>query len=262
MDKWGEESPSPERAEVADAAPLDVAAPEPQGSPVGRRVVLGMLGLGTLGVVFGKQLQDVQSKVLEPITKNDPTGLSDLIPDANRFRYYSITGSEPSRTAADYTLQIDGLVDRPATFSLADLQSMKQTTIVKDFQCVTGWRVLQVHWSGVALPDLLDHVGVKPQGKALTFTSFDGAYTESLTLDQARRRDVLVALTMLGGPVSRDHGGPVRLYVAPMYGYKSIKWLQSIVLAPEVVPGYWEENGYDVDAWIGKSNGRSDAPVT
>ena len=118
MDKWGEESPSPERAEVADAAPLDAAAPEPQGSPVGRRVVLGMLGLGTLGVVFGKQLQDVQSKVLEPITKNDPTGLSDLIPDANRFRYYSITGSEPSRTATDYTLQIDGLVDRPATFSL------------------------------------------------------------------------------------------------------------------------------------------------
>jgi len=262
MDKWGEESPSPERAEVADAAPLDVAAPEPQGSPVGRRVVLSMLGLGTLGVVFGKQLQDVQSKVLEPITKNDPTGLSDLIPDANRFRYYSITGSEPSRTATDYTLQIDGLVDRPATFSLADLRSMKQTNIVKDFQCVTGWRVLQVHWSGVALPDLLDHVGVKPEGKALTFTSFDGAYTESLTLDQARRRDVLVALTMLGAPVSRDHGGPVRLYVAPMYGYKSCKWLGGITVVDSVVPGYWENNGYDVDAWVGKSNGRSDDAPT
>jgi DMSO/TMAO reductase YedYZ molybdopterin-dependent catalytic subunit len=238
MDTSSEQSPpTGANPETADAAP-DTA-----GSPVGRRVVLGMLGLGTLGVVFGKQLQNVQSTVLDPVTKKDPTGILSLIPDGNRFRYYSITDSEPSRTAADYTLQVDGLVDRPTTFSLADLRSMKQTRIVKDFQCVTGWRVLQVHWSGVALPDLLDHVGVQAQGKAL-------------------RRDVLVALDMLGAPVTRDHGGPVRLYVAPMYGYKSCKWLGGISVVDSVVPGFWENNGYDVDAWVGKSNGRSDDAPT
>jgi DMSO/TMAO reductase YedYZ molybdopterin-dependent catalytic subunit len=166
------------------------------------------------------------------------------------------------RTAANYTLKISGLVDRPTTFSLADLQAMKQTTLIKDFQCVTGWRVPQVHWSGVALPDLLNHVGVKSGASALTFVSFDGAYTESLTLDQAKRRDVLVALQMLGGPVSKDHGGPVRLYVAPMYGYKSCKWLGEIHLVNSVVPGYWEDLGYDVDAWVGKSNGRDDDAPT
>ena len=67
---------------------------------------------------------------------------------------------------------------------------------------------------------------------------------------------------MLGAPVTKSHGGPVRLYVAQMYGYKSIKWLGTIELADRVVPGYWENYGYDVDAWIGKSNGRDDAPVT
>jgi DMSO/TMAO reductase YedYZ molybdopterin-dependent catalytic subunit len=87
------------------------------------------------------------------------------------------------------------------------------------------------------------------------FTSFDGEYTESLTLEQARRRDVIVATSMLGGPVSHDHGGPVRMYVAPMYGYKSTKWLGGIELVDKVRPGYWETRGYDVDGWVGHSNG-------
>jgi DMSO/TMAO reductase YedYZ molybdopterin-dependent catalytic subunit len=66
---------------------------------------------------------------------------------------------------------------------------------------------------------------------------------------------------MYGKPVTRAHGGPVRLYVAPMYGYKSLKWLDSIEVVPAVVPGYWERLGYDVDAWIGHSNGRDDEPA-
>lgn len=243
--------------------PASNGEPEPDpGRPIGRRIVLGMLGLGALGIVFGKNVQDVENSLLRPVEERDPTGLSALIPAGNSFRFYSITGDEPQRTSADYALTVDGLVERPGTFTLADLNSLPQTTLVKDFQCVTGWRVPGVHWAGVALPDLLDHVGVANGAKALHFTCFDGSYTESLTLDQARRRDVLVATQMLGGPVSRAHGGPVRLYVAPMYGYKSAKWLSGIKVTSDVIPGFWEENGYDVDAWVGKSNGRSDAPTT
>ena len=71
----------------------------------------------------------------------------------------------------------------------------------------------------------------------------------------------MVAYAMEDKPISQAHGGPVRLYVAPMYGYKSCKWLDGIKVVPKVEPGYWEDLGYDVDAWIGKSNGRSDSPV-
>jgi len=243
------------------AAAAGAGAFEAHGRPIGRRIVLGMLGLGALGVVFGKHLQDAENAVLRPVEEHDPTGLSALIPAGDSFRFYSITGQEPQRSAADYQLTVDGLVERPATFSMADLAALPQTELVEDFQCVTGWRVPGVHWAGVALPDLLDHVGVQTAATALQFSSFDGAYTESLTLDQARRRDVLVATQMLGGPVSRSHGGPVRLYVAPMYGYKSAKWLSGIKVTSKVIPGFWEQNGYDVDAWVGKSNGRSDAPT-
>ena len=237
-------------------------ATEETGTPVGRRVVLGMLGLGGLGILAGARLQDRLGKLFAPVQAADPTGLSQLLPVAGRFRIYSIVGFLPSRNALTYSLQIGGLVDRPAQLSLADLQSRQPTRLVKDFQCVTGWRVPQVPWTGVRLSALLDEAGVKPAAKAVLFHSFDGQYTESLTLDQARRPDVIVAYSMEDKPVSAEHGGPVRLYVAPMYGYKSCKWLDRIEVSDQVVPGYWEQQGYDVDAWIGKSNGRSDQPVT
>ncbi len=112
------------------------------------------------------------------------------------------------------------------------------------------------------LADLLDAAGVKPGATALRFTCFDGIYTESLTLDQARRPDMLVAYQMHDKPVTAAHGGPVRLYVAPMYFYKSAKWLSGITVTDQVQPGYWEHYGYDVDAWVGKSNGRDDAPTS
>jgi DMSO/TMAO reductase YedYZ molybdopterin-dependent catalytic subunit len=133
--------------------------------------------------------------------------------------------------------------------------------MVKDVQCVTGWRVPDVEWSGVLLSDLLAEVRPNSVATALEFGSADGVYTESLTLDQAMRPDVLVATHMQGEPIINAHGGPVRLYVAPMYFYKSLKWLDRITVGTQVDPGYWEELGYDVDAWVGGSNGRDDAPT-
>jgi DMSO/TMAO reductase YedYZ molybdopterin-dependent catalytic subunit len=227
------------------------------GAPVGRRVALGLLGLGALGIATGTRAQNAVSSFLAPIQLHDPTGLTSLLPLGDTFRFYSVTGGVRTEDATTYRLRIDGLVDHPATFSLADLQAMPQTHLVRDFQCVTGWRVPQVPWSGVQLSALLDQVGVQTTGRAIRLFSFDGTYTESLTLSQARLPDCIVALKMLGGDVTHDHGGPVRLYIAPMYGYKSIKWLSGIQVTEEVVEGYWEHRGYDVDGFVGSSNGRS-----
>jgi DMSO/TMAO reductase YedYZ molybdopterin-dependent catalytic subunit len=185
-------------------------------------VVLGLIGLGALGIATGTRAQSAVSGFLAPIQLRDPTGLTSLLPVGDTFRFYSVTGSVPNEDATSYRLGISGLVDHPTTLTLADLQAMPQTHLVRDFQCVTGWRVPQVHWSGVRLSRLLDHAGVQASGRAIRLTSFDGTYTESLTLDQARLPDCIVALKMLGADVTHDHGGPVRLYIAPMYGYKCI----------------------------------------
>ncbi|MFQ6394552.1 molybdopterin-dependent oxidoreductase [Nocardia sp. KC 131] len=235
--------------------------PDRLGAPVGRRVVVGLLVAGAAGVLGGTSIQKGLSAVLGPIGNHDPTGLVGLLPVGNTFRFYSVTRGAPKRDASDYRLDITGLVDKPRSHTLGDLRAKSQTTLVRDFQCVTGWRVPEVRWSGVRLSDLLDEAGVSSAATAVRFTSFDGTYSESLTLEQARRDDVLVALEMIDGPVTHDHGGPVRLYVAPMYGYKSIKWLSGIELTGEVVPGYWERRGYSIDGWVGESNGRDDDPT-
>lgn len=229
----------------------------PAGTPVGRRVVIGMLGLGALGVAFGQPLSNAVAR----LGRQDPTGLTSVLPAAGGFRYYSVVSNDPVVTPDAYRLNVGGLVESPRTMTFADLAALPQTSMTKDFQCVTGWRVPDVLWSGVLLRDLLALVRPKPGAGAVNFTSFDGEYTESLTMEQAMRPDVLVATAMMGKPVSNDHGGPVRLYVAPMYGYKSLKWLGGIQVAAQVDPGYWEVRGYDTDAWVGRSNGRSDAPT-
>lgn len=220
-----------------------------------------MLGLGAVGIVAGKRIQDGLNSVISPIQRVDPTGLTGLLPGAY-FRIYTVTDGYPGANPATYRLTVNGLVEQPFQISIPELQAMPPTSLVRDFQCVTGWRVPKVHWQGVALSALLDKAVLKPDAKALRFESFDGVYTESLTLAEANRPDVIVAYSMLGGPVSQEHGGPVRLYVAPMYGYKSIKWLSRIEVVDQVEPGYWETAGnYDIEAWVGHSNGRND-PAT
>jgi DMSO/TMAO reductase YedYZ molybdopterin-dependent catalytic subunit len=187
---------------------------ERAGTPVGRRLVLGMLGLGAAGVAVGSSVQKTVNKALAPI--------NEFVPVGGGFRYYSVTDSVKRLDEQTYR---------------------------------------HVAWSGVAMPDLLKACGADPKAAGIMITSFDGEYTESLTMAQAMRMDVLVASSMLGAPVTHDHGGPVRLFVAPMYGYKSLKWLGGIEVVDKLHNGYWEVRGYDTDAWVGKSNGRDDDPI-
>lgn len=224
------------------------------GTPIGRRFFLGLVGLGAVGVATGSTVSDWWQQ----LAKRDPTGLSSVFPGGGGWRYYTVTGGYPKRANADYRLTVHGLVDTPFTLTYDELAALPPTRLNRDFQCVTGWRVLGVKWQGVRLSDLLDRAGVQADGTALRLTSFDGVYTESLTMEQARRKDVMVAYQLDRKPISSDHGGPVRLYVAPMYGYKSVKWLDGIEVVDKVIPGYWEERGYSIDAWVGRSNGRND----
>jgi DMSO/TMAO reductase YedYZ molybdopterin-dependent catalytic subunit len=227
------------------------------GTPVGRRVVLGMVGLGALGVIFGRPLS---SALTSAVTAVSP-GMNGVLPGVGGFRIYTVTNGYPEMSPADYRLHVAGNVAEPLSLTMTDLAELPQTQLTKDFQCVTGWRVDDVPWSGVLLGDVLAAAGADFSRSALRFTSFDGAYTESLTMEQALRPDMLVATTMYGEPLTRPHGGPVRLYVAPMYGYKSLKWLSDIEVVDAVIPGYWEQRGYDIDAWVGASNGRNDEPI-
>lgn len=215
------------------------------GAPIGRRVMLGMLGLSAVGVAAGSRVESVFGGALSSFGRSlGPLG--DLVPGNERFRLYAVTGSYPVITEARYRLRIDGFVDRPLSLSFVDLKALPAVEFVPFFQCVTGWRVPGVHWTGVRLASLLSIAGAQKRATALRLFSYDGAYTESLSIEEAHLPDVLVAYRMLDSPITSGHGGPVRLYVPPMYGYKSIKWLSRIEVTDRITPGYWEVRGYPV----------------
>lgn len=220
------------------------------GAPVGRRVVLGLLGLGAVGVVVGNTVQNGLSTLLAPVQQSDPTGMTSLIPLGDTWRYYSVTGSVSPRDASSYTLKVSGLVDHPMTYSYADLQALPQTSFTDTFQCVTGWHVPDVAWTGVRVRDLLASCRPTSAAVGVRYLSFDGTYSVNMTLQQARAADVIVALGMYGEPVTHDHGGPVRIYSGSMYGYKSTKWLSEIEVTADNSPGYWEDRGYPLDGII------------
>jgi DMSO/TMAO reductase YedYZ molybdopterin-dependent catalytic subunit len=161
----------------------------------------------------------------------------------------------PTFDPATWRLEVGGLVGRPTTLTYHELRALPRTEQVRDFHCVTGWTVDNVHWAGVRLADLLDRVQPHGSAHAVRFTSAEVPYVDSLTLAQARLHDVLLAYEMNGKPLPREHGAPVRLVIPEMYGYKNVKWVSRIDLVPQAEDGYWEQLGYDRDAWVGRSNG-------
>ena len=126
---------------------------------------------------------------------------------------------------------------------------------VSTFHCVTGWTVKNVQWGGVRLAEVLSLAQPKDVAHALEFVSAEKPYDDYLDLRQIALHDVMLAYEMDGKPLSRAHGAPLRLIIPEMYGYKNVKWLSGINLVGRPQDGYWEQRGYDVDAWVGRSNG-------
>ena len=165
------------------------------------------------------------------------------------FRIYTVTPI-PKFDQATWSFAVDGLVDRPLAWDWASFAKLARKAQASDFHCVTGWSVYHATWEGIPLKEFLALAGVRPEAKYVKFYSGDGAYTDALSLEQAGMDDAMVAALLDGKPIPEDLGGPVRLIVPRMYAYKSVKWLQRIELIDREHIGYWQERGYEVDAWV------------
>jgi methionine sulfoxide reductase catalytic subunit len=165
------------------------------------------------------------------------------------FRVYTVTDI-PNSSSQTWSFAVDGLVDKSGRWNWEQFLKLARTVQVSDFHCVTGWSVYKNTWEGIPLSAMLKQAGVKPNAKFVKFYSGDGVYTDTLSLEQANMDDVMVALLHDGKPIHPDYGGPVRLIVPQMYAYKSVKWLQRIELIDKDQIGYWEERGYDTNAWV------------
>ena len=218
--------------------------------PYGRRVFLGLV-VGGLSSFFWAP---AASRILSPLTSAGSQLLGDLLP-VDGWRIYTISGSMPVFAPESWQLSVDGLVGRTLRLTYADLRQLPAVEQVSTFHCVTGWTVRDVRWRGVRLKHILDLARPLPGAHALRFVSSEHPYEDSLTIDQALLSDVMLALDLDGAPLSRPHGAPARIVVPEMYGYKGVKWLERIEVVARQPIGYWEDRGYDQDAWVGRSNG-------
>ncbi len=161
---------------------------------------------------------------------------------------------------AAYRLVVDGAVERPQAFTLAELARMTQRTQITRHDCVEGWSAIG-KWSGVPLGTLLDAVAPRSDARYVIFRCMDndGAgnlYYESLDLHQARHPQALLATRLNDAPLDPDHGAPVRLRVPTQLGYKSAKWIARLEVVGSFANiyaghgGYWEDQGYEWYAGI------------
>ena len=169
---------------------------------------------------------------------------------SDQFGSFPVRSIEPVPDVPpdQWVVKVDGLVDTPVTIDhtkWTSLQRMKETA---DFECVEGWGVDAVRWSGVAPSVLLDQAGVKPEARYAVFHARGGEYRSSLPLSLVRDAETVLADSLNGSPLPPKHGGPLRLVVPKQLGYKNVKWVERIELSDKIVTGYWEANGYPEDA--------------
>ena len=194
------------------------------------------------------------SRLLSPLTSAGSQLVGNLLP-VGGWRIYTISGTMPLFDPSTWRLDIAGLVKRPRSLSYDELRALPKAEQVSTFHCVTGWTVNNVHWAGVRFKHLLDLVQPLPAATAVRFVSAERPYEDSLTLEQLQLPDAMLAYELGGKPLSRPHGAPARVVLPEMYGYKGVKWLTRMELVANQPQGYWEQHGYDQDAWVGRSNG-------
>lgn len=129
---------------------------------------------------------------------------------------------------AQWRLRIDGLVARPASFSLDELKRQPSRTQITHQACEEGWSFI-AEWTGVPVAWLLNVVGVLPRARYVVFFPFDASW-ESLDMQDALHPQTLLAYAVNGKELPTPHGAPIRLRVARQLGYKSVKYLSHIIV--------------------------------
>jgi DMSO/TMAO reductase YedYZ molybdopterin-dependent catalytic subunit len=147
-----------------------------------------------------------------------PPFANEMAPPSDAFKRLQAVGF------VDWRLSIDGMVDQPATFSLAQLRSYPSRSQITMVQCEEGWSYI-AEWIGVPLSHVLGLVGVHPHARYIVYFSIQPDWWESIDMADALHPQTFLTYGMNGGELSVGNGGPLRLRVPRQLGYKSVKFI-------------------------------------
>jgi methionine sulfoxide reductase catalytic subunit len=219
----------------------------PEAMWMNRRQLLAGAGAAAIGAAAGP----ARAETLEPNTWDEITSY-------NNYYEFGTDKGDPKRnahrlTTEPWSIVIDGLVERPGTYDLADIldgQAIEER--IYRFRCVEAWSMV-IPWNGFELADLLNRVGVQPSARYVAFETalrpeempgvrfpvLDWPYREGLRLDEAMHPLTMLATGIYGRDIPNQNGAPVRLVVPWKYGFKSIKSIVRITLTEEEPHASW-----------------------
>lgn len=147
----------------------------------------------------------------------------------------------PKINEEDYRLNVWGLIEGERQFTLAELKQMPFTRLDARMTSVSGFSV-RAKWDGLLWKDFIKNFILMPQAKHVNFTSV-GGYDTSIPLSELNER-VMLVWAVDGERLEPEYGGPLRLLVPHLWGYKSCKWLNDIEFHETERGGFWEDRGY------------------
>jgi DMSO/TMAO reductase YedYZ molybdopterin-dependent catalytic subunit len=157
---------------------------------------------------------------------------------------FAAEGIPEDTNPATWALEIAGLAQKPMTIPLADLKKLPPAKLDARLTSVSGWSV-RAEWTGALFADFMKAHPPKPEATHATFAS-PGGYTTTVPLEILAKPRVLWVWEVSGEELEADYGGPLRMIVPPLWGYKSCKWVMKVEFVDRMIPGYWEVRGYDV----------------
>jgi len=201
-------------------------------------------GLRTPLLREGVALGDWASGLLFRKTRLAPTFDPSAVVPFEKFPYNGYDVLDPDVDLDDWTLTVEGNVQRPGEYTLAQLRDLPKITQNVRHVCVEGWDAIG-NFGGVRISDFLRSVGADPRARFLEAVCADDYY-ESVDMDTAMHPQSLLCYEMYGKPLDRGHGAPLRFHFPTKIGYKHAKYLTAIRVTDVLKParGYWEDQGY------------------
>jgi len=185
----------------------------------------GIYGLGESLTYASQRLLTRHSLAREfsPSQISKPPLANELAPLPDAFKRLQAAGF------ADWRLSIDGLVDRPGSFSLAQLKSYSTRSQITMVQCEEGWSYI-AEWIGAPLHHVLDAVGVQPHARYVVYFSIQPDWWDSMDMADALHPQTFLVYGMNGGELPVGNGGPLRMRVPRQLGYKNVKFITHLTV--------------------------------
>jgi DMSO/TMAO reductase YedYZ molybdopterin-dependent catalytic subunit len=164
------------------------------------------------------------------LAREFPRSMISKVPFANEIPPFTdgFKGLQASGFA-DWRFSIDGMVARPASYSLADLKSFPLRSQITEVVCEEGWSYV-AEWIGTPLSEVLKASEVLPQARYVVYFSIDPDWWESIDMADAQHPQTLLAWAMNDGDLPVAFGGPLRLRVPRQLGYKSVKFISRVMV--------------------------------